>query len=100
MGVIDSLVRPESNSRDVNAISTDVPAEAGIAVTGVYLWGAMIVLARYRRVLAASRRAWPLLVFAALAPISAAWSLDPALTVRRGVLVMTSTVFAIYLGDP
>jgi exopolysaccharide production protein ExoQ len=39
------------------------------------------------------------LAFAALAPVSAAWSIDPALTLRRSVLVLASTVLAIYLGE-
>lgn len=99
MGVIDSLIRHQLNSRDFNVISMDVPRAAEIAVTGVYLWGAIIVLARWRRVLRAARTVWPLAAFAALAPVSAAWSIEPVLTLRRSVLVVASTVLAIYLGE-
>lgn len=99
MGAIDSLIRPQSDPRGVSSISSEVPQATGIAVTGVYLWGAMIVVARWRRVLRAARSVWPLLAFAALAPVSALWSVDPALTLRRSVLVLASTLIAIYLGE-
>lgn len=99
MGVIDSLTRPQLNPRDISMISTDVPRATEVAVTGVYAWGAIIVLARWRQVLRGARTVWPLAAFAALAPISAAWSIDPVLTLRRSVLVIASTVFAIYLGE-
>jgi len=99
MGVIDVLTRPQSDGHDLSTISSDVPQATGIAITGVYFWGAMIVVARWRRVLRVARTAWPLLAFAALAPISAAWSIDPALTLRKSVLVMASTMLAIYLGE-
>ncbi len=99
MGVIDSLIRPELNSRDISGISTDVPRATEIAVTGVYVWGAVIAVARWRRVLGAARTVWPLVAFAALAPLSAAWSVDPVLTLRRSALVIASTVLAIYLGE-
>jgi exopolysaccharide production protein ExoQ len=99
MGVIDSLIRPQSSPQDISALSADVPRSTEIAVTGVYVCGSIFVLARWRRVLRAARRAWPLLAFAALAPASAAWSLDPVLTLRRSVLVIASTVLAIYLGE-
>jgi O-antigen ligase len=59
----------------------------------------MIVVARWRRVLRAARTAWPMLLFAGLAPISAVWSIDPILTLRRSVLVVASTVLAIYFGE-
>lgn len=98
MGVIDSLIRPPLDARDNSPSSSDVPAETGIVVTGVYLWGGVIVVARWRRVLNAALAAWPLLAFAVLAPISALWSVDPVLTLRRSVLVLASTLLAIYLG--
>jgi exopolysaccharide production protein ExoQ len=97
MGVIDSLIRPQLTAPE-SVISTDVPRTTEIAVTGVYVCGAVFVLARWRRVFKAALRAWPLLAFAALAPVSAAWSIDPALTLRRSVLVIASTVLAIYMG--
>jgi exopolysaccharide production protein ExoQ len=99
MGVIDSLIRPELDSRDISLISTDVPRATEIAVTGLYVWGAIFVLGRWRRVLRAARTVWPLAAFAALAPVSAVWSIDPVLTLRRSVLVIASTVLAIYLGE-
>lgn len=42
-------------------------------------------------------RAWPLVAFTVLAVVSTAWSDDPALSFRRGVLLSFSVVFGFYL---
>jgi exopolysaccharide production protein ExoQ len=95
MGFVDALTHP--GGRD--AISAQVPLATAITETGVYVWGGLFVLMRWRRVVRAARTVWPLAAFAALAPASAAWSIDPILTLRRSVLVVASTMFAIYLGE-
>jgi O-antigen ligase len=42
---------------------------------------------------------WPLLLLIGLAPLSAAWSVDPMLTLRKSVLLIAESAIAIYLGE-
>ena len=99
MGAVDALTRPYLGARDPNIISTDVPRATLVVETVIYLWGALLIWNRRRRVMVSVRMVWPLFAFVALAPISTAWSIEPSLTLRRGILLLASTVVAIYLGE-
>jgi exopolysaccharide production protein ExoQ len=99
MGVVDALTRPTMGTQGPEVMSTEVPLPTALTEAGVYVCAALLVLMRWRRVLSAARTVWPLVAFAALAPLSIAWSIQPILTLRKSVLVMASTVVAIYLGE-
>jgi exopolysaccharide production protein ExoQ len=100
MTVVDALTRPAYQAgRDPDVISTDVPLPTVIIESGVYAVGALLVLARWRRVADAARRVWPLVALTLLAAISIAWSDAPMLTARRSVFLLGSTLIGIYLGE-
>jgi exopolysaccharide production protein ExoQ len=65
------------------------------------VFGILAVLAsvHWRKMLHGVRSAfWPL-ILSGMAVASAAWSLDPAFTLRRAVLLLASTLFAIFLAS-
>jgi exopolysaccharide production protein ExoQ len=99
MGVVDALTRPSLREGSPEQLSTYTPLPTVMAETGVYVAGTLLVLIRWRRVLSAGRRVWPLVGLTALAPLSIAWSPQAMLTVRRSVFLLGSTVLAIYLGE-
>jgi exopolysaccharide production protein ExoQ len=99
MQVVTALTARSVDRGDPGVVSTDVHMSSVAIEAGLYLIGAPLVLKRWRRVLQASRAVWPLIGLTALAPLSLAWSIHPILTLRRGALVVASTMFAIYLGE-
>jgi exopolysaccharide production protein ExoQ len=100
MTVVDALTRPAySSGRDPDVLSTDVPLPTVMIESGVYACGAFLVLGRWRRVVRAARRVWPLVALALLAPISLTWSNAPGLTWRRSIFLLGSTLLGIYLGE-
>ena len=54
----------------------------------VYLLTLILIVMRPMPVLGLMVRAWPLMVLAVLPMVSACWSLDPGLTLRRGLGVV------------
>jgi len=100
MTVVDALTRPAySSGRDPNVLSTDVPLPTVMIESGVYVCGAFLVLGRWRRVVHAARRVWPLVALTLLAPISLTWSFAPGLTARRSLFLLGSMLLGIYLGE-
>jgi exopolysaccharide production protein ExoQ len=100
MTVVDALTRPAyASGRDPDLTSTDVPLPTVIIESGVYASGVLLVLMRWRRVVNAARRVWPLVALTLLAAISVAWSDAPLLTVRRSAFLLGSTLIGIYLGE-
>ena len=97
MGIVVALTNPPHSGPRV--VSTDLHLTSVAIDAAVNLCGAILVLMRWRRVLRAARKAWPLIALIALAPLSTAWSVDPILTLRRSALLVMSTVLAIYLGE-
>ena len=100
MTVVDALTRPAySSGHDPDVLSTDVPLPTVMIESSVYVCGAFLVLARWRRVVHAARHVWPLVALTLMAPISIAWSNAPGLTVRRSIFLLGSTLLGIYLGE-
>jgi O-antigen ligase len=100
MTIVDALTRPAySSGRDPAVLSTDVPLPTVMIESGVYACGAFLVLGRWRRVVRAARRVWPLMALILLAPISLTWSNAPGLTLRRSIFLLGSTLLGIYLGE-
>lgn len=65
----------------------------------VYVATLVLMLARPGAVLRHLVPAWPVLALAALALVSMSWSLDSALTVRRAIALLFTTLFAIWLAS-
>jgi len=63
----------------------------------VYLLTLGLIALNPAPVLRTVMRAWPLLLLGGLTVVSAAWSLDPGLTLRRGLAVVMTLVFALWL---
>jgi O-antigen ligase len=67
-------------------------------VTGaLYAMAAMYLLAYWSRFLRVSLRNWPLLLLVAIIVVSAAWSVYPAVTLRRAAALVLTTGFGAYL---
>jgi exopolysaccharide production protein ExoQ len=97
MGMVTALMHPDRSQRD--SVSTELHT-TDIALDGaVNLCGVSLVLVRWRRVLRAARAAWPLVALSALAVLSAAWSVQPMVTLRRSALLIVSTLMTLYLGE-
>ncbi len=69
-----------------------------ISETLIYAGAATLVVFRYRQTALAARVAWPFLMVAMLAIVSTAWSVDPGTTLRRSLVLLSTTIFGIYLG--
>lgn len=65
----------------------------------VYLLTLILVLMRPVPVLGLMVRAWPLVILAALPMVSAFWSLDAGLSLRRGLGVLMPAVFGLWLAS-
>jgi O-antigen ligase len=65
----------------------------------VYLLTLILILMRPMPVLGLMLRAWPLMVLAALPMVSAYWSLDPGLTLRRGLGVLFPALFGLWMAS-
>ena len=63
----------------------------------VYLLTLGLIALNPSPVLRVAVKAWPLLLLAALTVISAAWSIDPGTTARRGLAVVMTLVFGLWL---
>lgn len=99
MNVVTALTSPSKEQTEPRMVSADVDMTSVAIDAGIYIFGSMLVLMRWRRVLRAARRVWPLLALAGLACLSAAWSVQPMVTLRRGIGLLAATTFAIYLGE-
>lgn len=99
MQVEIALTRPDEAEIDPGAVSASVHVLDTAIEAVVDACGVLLVLMRWRRVIDAIRAVWPLLALAALAALSAAWSDQPILTLRRSALLFLSTFLAIYLGE-
>ena len=64
---------------------------------GIYLVTVALFVRRLGSLLPLLARNWLLLAIALLAILSSLWSLDPALTLRRGAALLATTLFGIYL---
>ncbi len=65
----------------------------------VYLLTLILIVMRPMPVLGLMVRAWPLMVLAVLPMVSACWSLDPGLTLRRGLGVLFPALFALWMAS-
>ncbi|MCR9128357.1 MAG: O-antigen ligase family protein [Alphaproteobacteria bacterium] len=63
----------------------------------VYLLALGLIALNPSPVLQVVLRAWPLVLLGALTLVSGAWSIDPGLTMRRGLAVFMTLVFALWL---
>jgi exopolysaccharide production protein ExoQ len=99
MNVVTALSPSSREHTAVNVVSADVDMSSVLIDAAIYIYGALLMLKRWRQVVRAARTAWPLLALAGLACLSSVWSVDPMLTLRRSVLLLASTMIAIYIGE-
>ena len=97
MGLVTALTNPANSGPKIVSANLHMPSV--VIDAGMNLCGAVLVLRRWRRVLSAAQKVWPLVALAALVALSTAWSVDPVLTLRRSALFVVSVVLAIYLGE-
>jgi O-antigen ligase len=99
MNFFTALTSSSREPAKVKTFSADVDV-LSVAVDGtIYIYGGILVLTRWRRALRAAQTVWPLLALAALACLSTTWSVEPMITFRRSVSLLTATMIAIYLGE-
>lgn len=65
----------------------------------VYAATLVLMLARPGAVLRHLGAAWPILALVALAMASTSWSVDPAITLRRSIALVFTTLFGIWLAS-
>lgn len=65
----------------------------------VYLLTLILIGMRPMPVLGLMVRAWPLMLLAALPLVSASWSLDPGLSLRRGLGVVMPALFGLWMAS-
>jgi len=99
MNVVTALSPSSKEQTDLRVFSANMDTSSVLIDAAIYMYGVALMLMRWRQVLHAARTAWPLLTLAGLAFLSIAWSVDPALTLRRSVLLLASTMIAIHVGE-
>jgi O-antigen ligase len=99
MNVVTALTPSSKEQTDLRVFSANMDTSSVLIDAAIYTYGAALALMRWRQVLRAARTAWPLLALAGLAILSTAWSVEPMLTLRRSVLLLASTMIAIYVGE-
>ena len=99
MNVVTALTKPRAEQSEIRVVSADVNMASVAIESSVYIYGAILVLMRWRRVLHAARTVWSLLALAGLTFLSTTWSVQPIVTLRRSVSVLAATMIAIYLGE-
>jgi exopolysaccharide production protein ExoQ len=99
MNVVTALSPSSKEQTDLRVFSANVDTSSVLIDAAIYMYGVALMLIRWRQVLRAARTAWPLLALAGLALLSTAWSVEPMLTLRRSVLLLASTMIAIYVGE-
>ena len=99
MNVITALTPSSKEQSETRAYSADVDTSTVLIEAGLYLYGGMLALVRWRRVLGAARAVWPLLALSVLACLSTIWSVQPAVSLRRGALLLAATMIAVYVGE-
>lgn len=99
MNVITALLPSSKGQPELRTFSADVDRTSVAIDAVIYIFGSILLLMRWRRVLRAARRIWPLPALAIFACLSTIWSVQPAVTLRRSVLLLAATMFAIYIGE-
>jgi len=97
--VFTDLGRGLSRSRDL-AADTPVVANSPRLLAlyiGLYFITGILVLVRWRQILAFLRREKCLFLLLALATLSACWSIAPGITLARTVAMSGTTLFGLYL---
>lgn len=93
------ILGTELREHEIGQADTRSSVVLSVTYALIYAGCALFAVLYYKRVLAAMRVSWPLMALAILAIISTSWSIDPAVTLRRSVVLLGSTVYGIYLGS-
>src|SRR5437667_7060530 len=92
MNVLSALTPSSRVQTEVKAVSASVDTSSVAIEGGVYIFGGILAVMRWRRVIRAARTVWPLLVLAALACLSTIWSVQSIVTLRRSVALLAATM--------
>ena len=98
MGVLTGLFSPGQSDTDLSVVSVQVHLPvilATAALYGILLWNLVSSPRRYLRALSQQGLLLPLLAFCVL---SAAWSSDPSLVLRRVLFLLLTCVVGIIVG--
>ena len=99
MGIVTGLAQPYLRGDDPEIVSASTHQPQVWCQLALLGGGLLIACIRSNRILFAARKAWPIILFILLAPLSIAWSMQPMLTLRRSGLLLGSAVIALYLGE-
>jgi exopolysaccharide production protein ExoQ len=99
MNVVTAFTPSSREQTYLRVFSANMDTSSVLIDAAIYTYGTALALIRWRQVLRAARTAWPLLALAGLALLSTAWSVEPMMTLRRSVLLLASTMIAIYVGE-
>lgn len=96
--VIDAVMQLMLTGGDQSSIDSSVGfVEYQAVLSVVYVISAGLVGLRYRTFLRLVRRLWPVFLLVGLSCLSVAWSVAPAVSLRRGVGLAGTTLFASFL---
>jgi exopolysaccharide production protein ExoQ len=98
LNVATALSYPYLAENDPVSIG-EVHPPIAITQAALYVSAAILILTRWKRVLGAAQAVWPIMLLAALAPVSVAWSVLPGVTLRRSIVFVGWTLTAVYLGE-
>ena len=96
--VIDAVMQVVLTGGDQSTIDSSVGfVEYQAVLSVVYVISAGLVGLRYRTFLRLVRRLWPVFLLVALSCLSVAWSVVPAVSLRRSIGLAGTTLFASFL---
>ncbi len=99
IGVLTVLFLGSSlHERTVEEGALNMNIGVRICETLIYCGCGAVILSRYRIMLLSLKGGWPFLLVALFAILSTVWSVDTGTTLRRGLVLLTTTAFGIYLG--
>jgi len=99
MGVVTVLLYGDNNTDSLLALQGSLHLPIVIIQLSLSAIAVCLISMRWRRVVSASIRAWPLLILAGIQILSIAWSINPGLSARRVLLELVMLFIGIYLGE-
>ena len=94
----DAIFKVFLRGDDVSAIlSGEGDASLRLVYYPVYAIIYLLLIVYHRRLVAVAKACWPLLAVVALSVVSVAWSVDPEVTLRRSLALVSTTAFGFYL---
>ncbi len=99
MGVVSGLTSPDMSDDNFAGLSTQVHLPIAITQGLIYAFFATVVLMQARRTWRSLGQIKPLLFFVFFCILSTAWSQDPAVTFRRALVLLATTIVGVVVGS-